>query len=152
MKEASVALLEQIAGSFLSYRWLSPKAKPWLRHTRIITSTKCPTCRYKSTNIHDSYTTKIQDLPIQSKTVYLNLLIRRFKCQNPDCSKKTFSETFPFRERNARKTTRLMKLIVDLAESRSSVGMTKDLEEMGIIVRKSSLCNYLGQKKNSRRL
>ncbi|MGM0110108.1 transposase family protein [Enterococcus sp. DIV0187] len=118
----------------------------------ISTSAKCPTCRCKSTNIHDSYTTKIQDLPIQSKTVYLNLLIRRFKCQNPDCSKKTFSETFPFREGNAQKTTRLMKLIVDLAESRSSVGMTKDLEEMGIIVRKSSLCNYLGQKKNSRRL
>lgn len=37
MKEAPAALLDQMAGSFLSYRWLSPKAKPWLRHTRIIT-------------------------------------------------------------------------------------------------------------------
>lgn len=108
----------------------------------------CPNCRHHTTSVHDSYLTNIQDLPIQGKTVYLHLLVRRFNCQNPACSKKTFSEVFSFREPNARKTNRLMKLIIDLAENRSSMGTTRDLEELGISVKKSSLCNYIGQKKN----
>ena len=94
-------------------------------------SMSCPGCGHISTSIHDFYLTRIQDLPIQGKTVYLNLLVRRFKCQNPTCFKKTFSETFSFREPKAQKTTRLMKLIANLAENRSSLGMVKDLEELG---------------------
>lgn len=108
----------------------------------------CPDCSQPSSSVHDCYMTRIQDLPIQGKTVYLYLIVRRFKCQCTTCSKKTFSETFPFKAPNAKKTIRLMNLIIDLAESRSASGMTRDLKELGILVKKSSLCNYLGQKKN----
>lgn len=117
-----------------------------------ITSTSdhayCPECRQPSSRVHDSYATDIQDLPIQGKTVYLHLMIRRFKCITSFCPKKTFSELFPFKEPHAQKTTRLMHLIVRLAESRSALGISKDFEALGVLVKKSSLCNYIGQKKN----
>ncbi|WP_087654105.1 transposase family protein [Enterococcus sp. 12F9_DIV0723] len=49
---------------------------------------KCPRCCCEFNNFHDSYTIQIQGLPIQSKIVYLNILSRRIKCQNPSVSKK----------------------------------------------------------------
>lgn len=103
-----------------------------------------PKCNQLSTSVHDFYLTHIQDLPIQGRwTTY-----RRFKCKTPSCSKKTFSETFSFKEDKAQKTNRLIVLIVELAKSRSSLGTSKDLEELGDLVKKSSLCKYIGQKKN----
>lgn len=70
---------------------------------------------------------------------------QKTQCRTLSCSKKTFSETF-FKEDKPQKMNRLMTLIVDLTESRSALGISKDLEELGVLVKKNSLCKYIGQK------
>ncbi|GEP73334.1 hypothetical protein LRA02_22020 [Lentilactobacillus rapi] len=107
----------------------------------------CPKCHQYSQKIHGHYIHTIQDLPIQGKTVYLHINVKRFQCTNPQCSVKTFGEYFKFSEPKAQKTKRLVDTIVDLSLDKSSLTAVYDFHQIGIKVKKSSLCNY--QKKNS---
>ncbi len=106
---------------------------------------QCPKCHQYSHKIHGHYSHTIQDLPIQGKTVYLHIDVKRFQCTNPQCSVKTFGEQFEFSEPKAQKTKRLVDTIVDLSLDKSSLTAVYDFHQIGIKVKKSSLCNY--QKK-----
>lgn len=55
----------------------------------------CPYCGQRSHRIHSYYTRTISDLPISTYAVYLKLRIRRFRCFNTACPKKTFAERIP---------------------------------------------------------
>jgi transposase len=56
---------------------------------------RCPTCCVNSTRVHSYYTRTPHDLPISGYTVRLNLYVRRWRCLNPACPAKTFSEPLP---------------------------------------------------------
>ena len=79
--------------------------------TLVITSTlaemPCPECRQPTRRIHSRYTRTLADLPCQGRAVRLLVQVRRFFCDAPACSRKTFAEAFPdVAPKHARRTSR----------------------------------------------
>lgn len=58
-------------------------------------SAHCPDCQHDSSRIHSTYTRSPQALPSSGRPVRLLLRVRRFRCSNPRCRRKTFAESFP---------------------------------------------------------
>ena len=54
----------------------------------------CPTCGIVSSYVHDQYVRRPRDLPWRGRRVRLNLVVRRFRCQNEACPRHTFAEDF----------------------------------------------------------
>jgi transposase len=52
----------------------------------------CPACGRESTRIHSRYTRALADLPACGRPVRVRLAVRRFRCVNPDCARRTFVE------------------------------------------------------------
>lgn len=79
--------------------------------TLVITSTlsemSCPDCHQPSRRIHSRYTRMLADLPCQGRAVQLLVHVRRFFCDAPACSRKTFAEALPgIAPKHARRTSR----------------------------------------------
>ena len=55
----------------------------------------CPACRNRSDSVHGSYERHLADLPWQGRSVGLRVRLRRLRCRNPACLRRTFSETPP---------------------------------------------------------
>lgn len=72
----------------------------------------CPNCQRCSEHSHGWYPRRPQDLPCIGQGVCLELTVRRFRCLNPQCPKKTFAERFPdWLPTYARRTERLSELV-----------------------------------------
>jgi len=52
----------------------------------------CPLCGSRSKRLHSYYCRKLKDLPIISRSVNIELRVRKIFCDNPKCSKKVFSQ------------------------------------------------------------
>jgi transposase len=55
----------------------------------------CPACGKRSGSVHSYYHRSPADLPLSEHCVKVELEVRRFRCRNPQCQKKTFAERFP---------------------------------------------------------
>jgi transposase len=55
----------------------------------------CPSCQRSSQAIHSRYWRVLRDLPSQGKAVELHVEVRRFRCRDRDCLRKTFVEQVP---------------------------------------------------------
>jgi transposase len=76
----------------------------------------CPSCSKRSSSIHSHYVRGPADLAISDKCVRLELEVRRFRCGNPQCPKKTFAERFPeVVLPHSQRTMRLAKIQTDMA-------------------------------------
>jgi transposase len=58
-------------------------------------SARCPVCSAPSDRIHSYYTRTPRDLPVSTFAVRLVLHVRRFRCLEPDCPRKSFAERLP---------------------------------------------------------
>ena len=77
----------------------------------------CPLCQQVSSQSNGFYYRKPTDLPISDKSVQLRLRLRRFRCLNPLCTKRTFGQPCPeWLPAFARRTNRL-------AQAQRSVAM-----------------------------
>lgn len=75
----------------------------------------CPTCQVISTSVHSHYSRTVTDVPVGNRPVRLVVQVRRFRCRNPACSRKTFAEDFaPHIRRYGRRTTLLQELLDDI--------------------------------------
>ncbi|MDD3999900.1 MAG: transposase [Bacilli bacterium] len=63
--------------------------------SNVFTAT-CTKCGTESTNIHQEFTKIIFDVSYQGKKVHLVINQRKFKCKNPYCSQKHFTEELSF--------------------------------------------------------
>ena len=52
----------------------------------------CPTCGQESARVHSRYTRALADLPACGRPVRVRLAVRRFRCANPACERRTFAE------------------------------------------------------------
>jgi transposase len=69
----------------------------------------CPGCQHCSRRVHSYYQRSPADLPISDYQVRLQLMVRRFRCQNSACVKQTFAERLPMLvATHAQRTRRLM--------------------------------------------
>ena len=72
----------------------------------------CPDCHALSTRIHSRYTRQLRDLPVVEQPVRLRLLVRRFRCLTPSCTRQTFVEGLPeLARRHAQRTVRLTEAV-----------------------------------------
>ena len=55
-------------------------------------SSYCPLCHTINTKIHSRYVRMIGDLPVSGKITKLRFQVRKFFCENLDCSRKIFTE------------------------------------------------------------
>jgi transposase len=58
-------------------------------------SASCPDCQQVSSQVHSIYVRSPKVLPSSGHPVRLHLQVRRFRCVNLTCRRKTFAETFP---------------------------------------------------------
>lgn len=59
------------------------------------TSATCSKCGVESTRVHSKYQRQVQDTPLGLFIVRLQIRVRRFRCDNPDCKRRTFAEQYP---------------------------------------------------------
>jgi transposase len=88
--------------------------------TLLITSTlpemPCPDCRQPSSRVHSRYTRTLADLPCQERAVRLLIQVRRFFCDGPACTRKTFAEAFDgVAPKYARRTSRQAESLRSIA-------------------------------------
>ena len=74
---------------------------------------RCPLCQVLSRRVHSWYVRHVSDLPCTGRRVRLHLTTRRFRCDEPSCTRRIFAERFkdgvlPAR---ARRTTRLEGIV-----------------------------------------
>ena len=72
------------------------------------TAASCPGCRTESRRVHGHYWRCLGDLPCFGRPVILRVQVRRFRCVNDACPRRTFGEPLPRIARcRARHTDRL---------------------------------------------
>jgi transposase len=73
----------------------------------------CPGCGRASTRVHSRYSRVLTDLPACGRPVRVRLAVRRFRCANRDCARRTFVEQVPgVTRRNGRLLLRLEAVLV----------------------------------------
>lgn len=103
----------------------------------------CPICNNRTKSVHSIHMRHIQDLPIHNKTTYINLETRHMHCR--ECG-KIFTENMLFVEPTAHMTKRLKEHIIIMSTPNSSLIATKQLQQEGIRIKKSSICEYLKKR------
>ncbi len=76
---------------------------------------KCPECHQESNDYHATYTRKIQDTPLQNTETWVHVTAYEFKCNNPECKVKTFTEELPFVRKNKVMTNALIQFILAIS-------------------------------------
>jgi transposase len=76
--------------------------------TSTAASASCPRCRTPSDRVHSHYRRTVADLPGHDRPVVIRLVVRRFRCINPDCPQVILCERLPeLLDVHARTTIRL---------------------------------------------
>lgn len=72
----------------------------------------CPRCGAWSEAFHSGYERNLADLPIAGRRAVVDLRVRRFRCYQPECPRKTFVEQAPvLAKRYAHRTLRLRSML-----------------------------------------
>lgn len=88
-----------------------------------------------SSRLHSRYTRRVQDLPCLGFAVSLRLIVRRFRCAQATCTRRTFAEVFPeFVRAFGRATRRLGKVLEHVALAVGAEPGSRVLETTGIHV------------------
>ena len=110
----------------------------------------CPACQQTSSRLHSFYTRTPDDLPVSGQAVCLNLRVRRFRCQNQACHKRTFVEPLPeVVARSARQTTRLRATLKLFAVALSGRAGERLLKQLGMVVSGQTLLRLAKSIKRS---
>lgn len=71
----------------------------------------CPACGQPAHREHSRYRRHPRDMPCVGRSLHLQISVRRFFCDNPECGRRTFAERLPgVVKRFARRTDRLAEL------------------------------------------
>ena len=76
---------------------------------------RCPDCAKFSKKIHDHYIRTISDLPVFQYSSIILLKTRKFKCVNPRCKRKVFSEQISAILKYSRRTNRVSMILESFA-------------------------------------
>jgi transposase len=107
-------------------------------------SAACTKCGVLSVRVHSSYMRHIQDTPIGLLLVWLQLKVRRFRCDNPKCKWKTFAEPFPdLVSSRRRRTTRLLVQLSQIGLALGGVAGARLAGKLAMTVSGSTLLRLL---------
>lgn len=81
-----------------------------------VTTVACPLCLTPARRVQSRYRRTLADLPLSGQGFQLQLLVRRFYCDNITCVRRIFSERFPSLTRPyAQRTNRLSQTLWQIA-------------------------------------
>ena len=73
---------------------------------------RCPVCGHRCARVHSRYTRQVADVPWHGVPLRLELHLRRFFCDQPDCERRIFAERLPgVVEPYARRTVQLTEAL-----------------------------------------
>lgn len=114
-----------------------------------LNKSECPYCGEVSDSVHSKYIRTLSDLPIQNNEVKLLLVVKKFFCQNPKCTHKTFGERYKFVEPKAVRTNRLVEYINNIGLRDNSMDTVRTLRETGIKVSSNTVLRIIKKKKRN---
>ena len=109
----------------------------------------CPYCGSVSSKVHSHYTRTFQDLPIINKKTIIVLNNRKYFCNNPDCSHKTFAPKYDFLPFKGKRTLRLDEHIFNIALNCSTIAASKILKSEAASAGRSTVSRILKKTSNS---
>lgn len=115
-------------------------------HSTTVT-VNCPSCHQTCWRVKSHYTRVLQDLPITKHTVWLFIRLHKFICSNPECACQVFTEPLSFAANNVQRTKRLDDLILRTVAERSSLATSALLGSIGVMVKKTAICDLLKKNK-----
>lgn len=95
---------------------------------------KCPKCGEVSKECSVTYYRDIEDVPYNFMSIWLHIHVHKFKCNNPNCSKRYFDEVLPFARKHKVKTDNFIRFILSLAIFISSTSASLLLSLLGSTV------------------
>jgi len=100
----------------------------------------CPKCGTWSEAFHSSYERNLGDLPIPGRQAVIDLQVRRFRCYQAECPRKTFVEQAPvLAERYAHRTRRLRSLLEEIGLSLGGRPGNRHCKRLAIPTSRSTL-------------
>jgi transposase len=104
----------------------------------------CPTCGQRSARVHSRYPRLLQDVPACGRVVRLELHLRRFFCDFPDCPRDTFAEPLPqVTQPHARKTSRLIQALQETAFTAGGESGARLASQLGMPVSGDTLLRLI---------
>lgn len=95
----------------------------------------CPSCNTPSTKKSTYFTRRLQDLNIIEKPLFLEIRLAKYRCRNPECRTKIFSESIEdFAGPKARRTNRLNKMLTNFALTESAEAASRRCSRININV------------------
>jgi DNA-binding NarL/FixJ family response regulator len=95
----------------------------------------CPSCLRRSSQVHGRYQRQLGDLPSFGLRATLSVNVRRFKCVNPNCARRTFSEPLdPLAAPSQRRTQRLSEALRSLGYALGGSAAARLAARLGMTV------------------
>lgn len=110
----------------------------------IQTAPCCPGCRQPARRVHSGYVRSPADLPCGGVPLRLELYVRRFHCDAPQCARRIFTERLPgVLEPYARRTSRLTDALRAVAHALGGKAGARLTEQLGMKAGRNSLLRRL---------
>ena len=106
----------------------------------------CPTCRQISRRIHSRYSRALLDVPLRKGQVRVQLQVRRFFCDVPECPQNIFGERIArFAKAYARRTEALNEWLRPLVYASSANCGSRLAERYGVSISTNTLLRLVRQ-------
>jgi len=99
----------------------------------------CPLCGHGSSRVHSRYSRTVSDLPWHGTSVELEVLARRFFCDEASCERRIFCERLPDVAARARKTDRLEGALLAIVLELGGRAGARLAKELGLVVGRDAL-------------
>ncbi|MEQ4726274.1 ISL3 family transposase [Nonomuraea sp. B19D2] len=104
----------------------------------------CPGCGVLTGKVHGHYQRRLHDLATYGRPVLINLRVRRFRCANLGCERRTFVEQVPrVSARHARRTPALRRMLEQIALALAGRAGSRLAQALGLHVSRSTLIRLL---------
>ncbi|WBO69786.1 ISL3 family transposase (plasmid) [Streptomyces camelliae] len=106
----------------------------------------CPGCGCRSSRIHGRYHRRLADLAVAGRKVVIDLVVRRFLCETPECGRRPFVDQVEgLTERFARRTPVLRRTLERLALALTGRPAARLAAHLSIPTSANSLLRLLGK-------
>lgn len=104
----------------------------------------CPACQTVSLKVHDRYKRRPMDLPWRGRKTKMVVTVRRFRCANQLCRRRTFVEDCgPSLQPYARRTEAASETLLDMARTAGGEGGARIAGKVGLPVSADTMLRLL---------
>jgi transposase len=137
------ALLPQLAGAVVG-RVERVADRVVITASAAGTQARCPRCATAATRVHSRYERRVADAPISGAPVVIQLGVRRFFCDHPDCPKRTFAEQIPgLTSRYARRSLGLGRMLAAVGLALAGRAGARLGVQLGLLTGRSTLLRMI---------